>query len=239
VHEAVPLQRRHGLCVQLGQGAGLLGHEPQDARTTLAERPLEPALRSPWLVPAPARGAPEGKRADLAARYPRQADRGAEIHEGLAGAVRERLARPLLDTCDVRVDGQHRPAEGEARDGSRRVGPDSGKLRQVIRPAAVGDPPGGPVQADCAPVVAEALPGLDDVGQRSSGQSVGGRPAGEPCTVTGDDPINLRLLEHHLRDQDGVWIASPSPRKVATVLVEPGKESRLHDTTVEGEAAVD
>ena len=84
------------------------------------------------------------------------------------------------------------------------------------------------MQVDRAPVVAEPLPLADHVAERSGGELLGGGPALEPGQVARHDARDLRLLEHHFRDEDRVRIASPPPGQVACVLVEPGEERRLH-----------
>ena len=107
-----------------------------------------------------------GQRADAAARHPREADRRAEVEERLQRIRPERVAGALLDPRHVRVDGQHRLAEGLVANRGRRVRPDARQLGQVVRPAVGGDRARGAVEVQRAPVVAEALPCADRVGGR-------------------------------------------------------------------------
>ena len=86
----------------------------------------------------------------------------------------------LLDPRDVRVDRQHRLAEGLVADRRRGVGADAGELGEIVRPAVLGDRARGAVQVEPAAVVAEPLPGADHVGGRRGGERGRRRPALEP-----------------------------------------------------------
>jgi hypothetical protein len=70
----------------------------------LPERPLERALLAGRLEAAAARRARCGERAGVAARYPSETDRLAEIHQRLAGGGGEVVTRPFGDTPHVDVD---------------------------------------------------------------------------------------------------------------------------------------
>ena len=66
------------------------------------------------------------------------------------------------------------------------------------------------VQMTRAPVVAESLPRDDHVRGRSGGERLDGGPALEPATPARDHAVDLRLLQHHLRDEDRVRVALSS-----------------------------
>ena len=219
--------------VELGCRTRLFGDESERTRAPLAEGALEPPLLAEWLVALPAARASARERADAAARHSRQAHGRAEIHERLGAPVGELAARALADARHVHVHGKYRPAEGEAADGVRRVAADSGKLGEILGPAMSGDMLRRPVQVDRAPVVAEPLPRADDLRERRSGERLQGRPPLEPGREARHDALDLRLLEHDLRDEDRVRVASPPPGQVAAVLLEPGSKPSLggHRTT--------
>src|SRR6185503_16530845 len=94
-----------------------------------------------------------------------EADRRAEVEQRLRTRTVELDAGALLDARDVDVDRQDVAAEREVAEGGRGVRPDAGQLRQVVRPAVLGDVARGAVQVDRAAVVAEPLPGDDHVGR--------------------------------------------------------------------------
>jgi len=115
-------------------------------------------------------------RAAPAPGRPRGAQRRAELHERLIavcraarrqqlGRARRRLRRaqpsavhPLYDAPDVDVHRRDLLAEGERRNGGRRVGAYAGQRAQprgVARPAALRDRLGGVAQGERPPVVTE------------------------------------------------------------------------------------
>ena len=134
----------------------------------------------------------------------------------------------LLDALHVRVDGQDVAAEREVADRSRGVRADAGQLGQVVRPPVGRDVLRGAVQADRAPVVAEALPLDDHVRGRRGCERLDGRPALEPGPPARDHAVDLRLLQHDLAHQDRVGIRRLAPREIAPVLAVPGQEQLPH-----------
>jgi hypothetical protein len=85
------------------------------------------------------------------------------------------------------------------------------------------------METDRAPVVAKALPLADHVGAGSGGEGLHRRPALQPGEIAGDNAVDLRLLEHHLGDEDRVGIARLPPRKVAAVGPKPlSKQTLAH-----------
>jgi hypothetical protein len=91
---------------------------------------------------------------------------------------------------------------------------------------------GSPKAIEAAPVVAEPLPGADDIGRLGRRERFDARPALEPCEVAGHDALDLRLLQHHLRDEDRVRVARPPPGQVAGFPVEPGQQRGVHGPTL-------
>jgi len=222
-YEAVAGERPDGLAVELSKLPGSPENEPERARPPLPERTLEPALFAKRCVLPPPRRTRVGQRAGAAARDAGQADRRTEVHEGVCALGPEPAARALLHATDVCVHGEHGSVEGEARERVRRVAADAGKLRWIRRPARAGDPLRCPMEADGTAVVAEALPRADDVREQRRGERLCGRPALEPREVARDDALYLRLLEHHLGDEDRVRIARPPPGQITPVLRVPGE----------------
>jgi hypothetical protein len=185
---------------------------------------------------------------------PRTADERAQFHERgimLAGiAVREKLRRcgpellapgTRIDRClqideagedagDVRFDDRDRLFEGERGNGIRGISANSGELLnrgQVFREnAGVLFRYGNRCrpQISGAGVVAEALPGVQDVIFGSSGERGEIGEAAKPLFIIGDDGGDLGLLEHELGDEDRVRIGSAAPGKIAGVLAIPGEK---------------
>jgi len=183
------------------------------------------------------------------------AHEGAEFHQRgvvLAGALSRKKAggvRPELfasrarvdrslkvenpgeDTSDVRFDDRHRLIEGERGHSIRGVTSDAGKItdrfRRPRKARAVffNDRNGGHSQISGSRRIAEALPGVENVGFRGSGEGGNVRKATEPFLVIWNDRGDLSLLQHEFGDEDGVGIGSSAPRKIATVFSIPGKES--------------
>jgi hypothetical protein len=70
-------------------------------------------------------------------------------------------------------------------------------------------------------VIAESLPRVEDVTFRSPGQGGEIGEAAEPRLIIRDNGGNLSLLEHELRNEDGVWIASLAPWQGAAMAAVP------------------
>src|SRR5689334_3807829 len=75
-----------------------------------------------------------------------------------------------------------------------------------------------------APVVAETAPGAERVGEGRASERAQRGEAPEERAVRRDDPRDLRLLEHDLRDEHRVGIPRMTPRKVAAFAVVPAPE---------------
>ena len=110
--------------------------------------------------------------------------------------------------------------------------PTPGERHQVVRPAVAGDLLCRPMQVDGPAVVAEPLPFADDVGRARRREGLDGRPALEPGEVARDHALDLRLLQHHLRDQDRVGIPRLPPRQGSGRAGEPREEKIFHASIV-------
>jgi hypothetical protein len=91
-------------------------------------------------------------------------------------------------------------------------------------------------------VIAESLPRVEDVTFRSPGQGGEIGEAAEPLIIIRDNGGNLSLLEHELRDEDGVGIAGLAPREVAAMAAIPVQQRpaeaillKLHTATLNDE----
>jgi hypothetical protein len=56
----------------------------------------------------------------------------------------------------------------------------------------------------------------------------------EELVVLGDHALDLRLLEHHLRDQDLVRVGGVAPREIPPVDPVPGEEASLKRAALAG-----
>jgi hypothetical protein len=214
--------------VEVAQRLLRIRDEPQRLCAALPERAFVTGLLPQRLVASPTRTAAGSERTHPAARDPRETHGGAQVHEGLRGRGRKAVPRPFLHSAHVRVDGQDILAQREVANCRGGVRPDSRELRQILRPALRRHLLCGAVKVEAAPVVAQSLPGTNDVRHRRRGEGFGRRPALQPLEVPREDPLDLRLLQHDLRDENRVRISRPSPGQVAAVLCEPGEQGGLH-----------
>jgi hypothetical protein len=83
----------------------------------------------------------------------------------------------------------------------------------------------GRAQISGAGVITEPLPGMKNVVLGSVSQRGEIREPVEPLIIIREHCGDLGLLKHELGNQDGVWIARPSPGKVAAVFAIPAQES--------------
>ena len=139
---------------------------------------------------------------------------------------------PREDPGDVPVDDRGAAAEGDARDGASRVGPDPLEPAELLEPARHHPVVlerhrlRGGVEHTGAAVVAKAAPegehalfgGLRQLPDR-------GELPQKPLVV-GDDGARAGLLEHRLADPDGVGVACPSPGQVPAGHQKPRQDRR-------------
>ncbi len=188
----------------------------------------------------PSRRAARRERTDAAAGRAGDAHLAAEVEEGLVPLVRppgrgrgrrsrRTLARaPAWRSCRARRSGRRRRSRRSRRPcrARRRAAARARAARAGTRPAP--PPPRAPVQVHRPAVVAQAAPRRDDVGRRRRGQRLDRRPALEPGQIARHDPRDLRLLQHHLRDEDRVRVVGAPPGQIARVLAVPSQKQLLH-----------
>src|SRR3989442_2050395 len=185
----------------------------------------------------------------------RRAPRRAEIHQGLIvviGAARgdERfgeIPHGLLAAESGQPPGaQENPAEHtphvgvheggvlpmrEGQDGPGRVPAypaEAKQLRALVgKPAAVARHrlAGDAVKVLRPAIVAERIPGARHVGESRVRELVERRVASEELAILGDDPVDLRLLDHDLRDEDVRGIAGTAAREIAAVSGVPREQA--------------
>src|SRR5947208_282596 len=120
---------------------------------------------------------------------------------------------------DVAVENRSAAAEGERRDRRGARAPDARNLLDLVyrireSAAVLGDElSGGAMQVARAGVVAEAAPEPQHlVLVRASERPHVGK-AGQEALVVGNDRRHLRLLQHHFREPDAVWVPHVLPGK--------------------------
>src|SRR5579871_3703157 len=116
------------------------------------------------------------------------------------------------DPFHVAVDNGYLLVESDARDGRRCVGSDSRQLEKFCGSTGQLSIPFGdellcrPVRHARAPVIAEPAPKREDfVLMRLRQRTNGWKPLKEFAKALDHDGYT-RLLQHDLRDPDGVWI---------------------------------
>ena len=154
------------------------------------------------------------------------------------------MYRAAEDAIDVRVQYRDRLAERKRGDGCGGVRADAGKPAELghgarqLAVVVLHDLFRQPVQAHGATVVAHAGPEADDVG----GLGVGQRPERgkrfEEGVVLRDDALDLSLLEHDLRDEDGIRVGDAAPGEDASVARVPGGNSGVEGVGVDHPATM-
>jgi hypothetical protein len=86
---------------------------------------------------------------------------------------------------------------------------------------------GDGVKADRPDVIPERPPGGFNVMHRSAGKLLDRRVLPEKLLILGNHPIDLGLLQHHLRDQDLVRVGGFPPREIPPIAGIPAEESLL------------
>jgi hypothetical protein len=222
-----------------------------DVRSSSPAATSRKGARVPQFAPRPA-GEPHRTRA--ARRCDRPADRLAELHHRLGepsrpfdrqqalegrpqpgpdrGGAKVALfpGPPGRDPEAVRLERDLPRVEGEARDGPRDVGADSGERLELGHGARqlpverIPDLLGGPVEVSRPGVVPRTLPRLQHLGRGRAGEGVDCRePPHEPVEIR----LRLRyprLLEQHLRDPDPVRVAVVAPGERSSVGPEPTQQ---------------
>ncbi len=139
------------------------------------------------------------------------------------------------DAADIRIyrcDGQ---LEGEAGHRARRVAPDALERHQPFKrvgqlPAELLDHlPRDAMQPHRALVVAQPRPRLDRLARWLRRQRRKRWEARQELAVLGQHALDLRLLEHHLRDEDGVRVACLAPGQMRAPLGGVPRQQRTPD----------
>ena len=202
-------------------------------------------------------GRAETGQGTLAAAGLLAADQGAQLHHGLvvaAGlAFGQDAAGQLRDACGGRagfdravhiedagddpfhvgVDAGHGQVEGDAGDGGRGVGADTGQgadgfgIGREDAAVFLHDQTGGGQQVAGTGIVAQALPGVQHLLLGGGGQGVQVGEALHPAQKVADAALHLGLLEHDLRDPDLVGRVMASPGQGPGIGGEPGEQGLL------------
>ena len=190
----------------------------------------------------------------LAARVPRRADRGPQLHERLVPVARplgrhelprEGPGAPLQGGAGGDLLQEEQPREhaldvavhqglgllvGDGADGAGRVLAHA-RQRAHVRggrgeapPVLLLHDPRGGVQRPRTTVVAETGPLPQDVLLRRLRQGRHRGEAPEEAHPALGDDLHAGLLEHHLADPDAVGIARPPPWQVPRRLAIPGEQ---------------
>ena len=182
---------------------------------------------------------------------------GAEVHEDLVprptlparherirgglGALRRqpRPGRAGEHAGDVGVDDRHVSFVREREHGAGGVGTDPREREQVVErvghdaAVAIHDLPCGEVQVAGPARIPEAVPQSQHVTQRCVGAGTRRRERHEERLPLRDHPRGLRLLEHHLGDEDRPRITDAPPRQIA----QPRHPPRQHRADIDDRAA--
>ena len=138
------------------------------------------------------------------------------------------MRRAFLHPAHVRVDGQDGLTQRKVPDRRSRVRPDARQIGEIVRPTMRRDLLRCAMQVQPAPVVAEPLPGANDLRGRSRGERLDRGPPLQPGEVPRDDSLDLGLLQHDLGNENRIRVSGLPPRQVAAVLREPGEQGGLH-----------
>ena len=79
-------------------------------------------------------------------------------------------------------------------------------------------------QISGARIIAESLPGMQNIVLGSGGERFDGREAPQPFVIVRDDRIDLSLLKHEFGNKDRVGIICSAPGKIAAIFAVPGKK---------------
>src|SRR5262245_3699431 len=214
---------------------------PKSASLAAARRPVRCAEAIHGAGPAArrARGAPGGPEVHqglvVVVRLPRWHERAGEIPDRLlptkAPEPPGSEEHPAEHAPYVRIHDRHRPTVGEAAHRPGGVAADAPHAAQ--QGLVVGQPPavardrlaGNAAQVDRADVVAERIPEARDLLRGRAGEALEGRIAVQELVVLRDHPVDLRLLQHDLGDQDAIRVFGAPPRQVAAMLAVPGEQT--------------
>jgi len=199
-----------------------------------------------------------GDRTAAALWGARQAKHGAEIHQGLIeggcfpfgqkpvceplepGAVRREVGIPrkaehaAKHPGHVSIQDSRVLVEGDAGDGPGRVRADAGQALEgpdIVRNLSIQfvyDLLGGSVEVSRSAVIAESLPGCQNLVQGRLGQRIQSGKSLQESLVSEPGGFHPGLLEKNLRHPDPVGIPGPPPRKVSAIPVVPPEKIGLY-----------
>jgi len=130
---------------------------------------------------------------------------------------------PEQHACHVRVEDGRALTERETENCSGRVLADALEREQRLRvrrqlsAVSAHRLSRNRVQSAWTDVVAERPPRGGHIGLRRRGEGFHGRVLAKPLVVLRQYPIDLRLLQHHLRDEDVVRVGGLPPREIASI----------------------
>lgn len=122
------------------------------------------------------------------------------------------------NAAGIRFDERQRSIKSEHGDSIGSVTADSGQRLQCFGLRREGafvlfsDDSGTTMKIACPGIVAQPLPGVENVAFPGLGESLNGRETPEPSNIVRDHGGGLSLLEHNFGEEDGVGIAGVAPR---------------------------
>ncbi len=145
---------------------------------------------------------------------------------------RVNVEHPGEDPLHIGVHAGQIVPEGDAGDSARRIRPHARQFAEARRvrgkhaPVALHDLPGGLVQMTGPGVVAQSLPQTQHFFFRRGGHSGHVGKTLHPAVEIGDAALHLRLLQHDLRNPDGIGRIVRPPGQGTLVRGKPVKKGR-------------
>jgi len=149
-----------------------------------------------------------------------------------------KIKQARQNASSVGFDNRNWLIKGERRDGISCVTTNTGQCtgcREIGRKSAsmaALDDFRNRMQIASSRVIAKSLPRVEDVTFRSPGQGGEIWEAAEPLIIIWDNGGNLSLLEHELRNEDGVGIASLAPGQGAAMAAIPTQKRAMERADV-------
>ena len=134
------------------------------------------------------------------------------------------------DAGDVRFDDRDCLAESEGCYGVGGVASDTRQRANRIRRAwetpsmLLHNGQCGRPEISRTGIIAEPLPGMENVVLRGRGESGNGGEAAQPFIIIRNDRRDLGLLEHEFGNEDRVGIIGPAPWEIAAIRAVPGEK---------------
>ncbi len=137
------------------------------------------------------------------------------------------------DAADVRLNKYNRLVKGKGADSSGCGSADAGQGLEDLDcprdPAAVviNNDGGQSFESQGPAVIAQPLPSFEDGTQGGAGHGLDRGEAAEKLPIFLNNPLDLGLLQHQLRQEDLIWIVRPSPGEHPLVLAIVGIDPLL------------